>query len=80
MTDRSRSDNSSAFRKTEPVCINSGRIYDSCADKDCAQELPVFFTQPVQMKIDSAGSIRLVGADIITVCIKNEPMPFHKGF
>ncbi len=80
MTDKSRSDNSSRSCISDPVCINACRIYDSCADKDCAENLPVFFTQPVQMKIDSATGIRFAGADIITVYINNEPVPFHKGF
>ncbi len=80
MTDKNRNDRSPGFGDSEPVCINASRIYDSCAEKDCAEDLPVFFTQPVQQKIDSASSIRLIGTDIITVHIKNEPVPFHRGF
>ncbi len=80
MTDRNQNDRSSTFCNSEPVCINASRIYDSCADKDCAENLPVFFTQPVQQKIDNANSIRFVGADVITVYISSEPVPFHRGF
>lgn len=80
MTDKNQNDRSSVFRNSEPVCINASRIYDSCADKDCAENIPVFFTQPVQQKIDNASSIRLVGTDIITAYINSEPVPFHKGF
>ena len=28
----------------EAVCIDAGRIYDSCTDKDCLTDLQVFFT------------------------------------
>ena len=28
----------------EAVCINAGRIYDSCSDKDCLEDLRVYFT------------------------------------
>lgn len=68
------------FRPEETVCINASRIYDSCADKDCAEDLPVFFPHPIQQKIDNASSVRFCSADVITVYINLEPVPFHRGF
>ena len=67
-------------RYTEPVCIDARRIYDSCSDKDCMSDLPVFFTGPAQAKIDEAANIRLRDADIINVSLDVEPVPFHRGF
>ena len=29
----------------EAVCIDAGRIYDSCGDKDCLEDLRVYFTE-----------------------------------
>ena len=28
----------------EAVCIDAERIYDSCSDKDCLEDLQVFFS------------------------------------
>lgn len=64
----------------ESVCIDAMRVYDSCADKDCLEDLPVFFQQQTQQKIDNACNIRLRDVDVITVYINLEPVPFHRGF
>ena len=32
----------------ETVCINAPRIYDSCSDKDCLEDLPVLLTKAGQ--------------------------------
>lgn len=64
----------------ESVCIDAARVYDSCADKDCLENLPVFFQQCVQQRVDSACNVRLRDVDVITVYIDLEPVPFHRGF
>lgn len=64
----------------ESVCIDAMRVYDSCADKDCLEDLPVFFQQCTQQRIDGACNIRLRDVDVITVYINLEPVPFHRGF
>ena len=30
----------------ETVCIDAQRVYDSCGDKDCLEDLEVYFTPP----------------------------------
>ena len=67
-------------RCNEPVCIDAKRVYDSCGDKDCLSELPVFFTPGSQEVIDGAVSVRLRDADVADVVIDTEPVPFHRGF
>ena len=32
----------------EAVCIDAGRIFDSCSDKDCLEDLQVYFTDTTQ--------------------------------
>ncbi len=75
-------ENSESFERFggESVCIDASRIYDSCADKDCLDNLPVFFQQCVQPIIDNACNVRLKDVDVITVYIGLEPVPFHRGF
>ena len=64
----------------EAVCVDAGRVYDSCADKDCLEDLRVYFTERDQMIIDHAGSIRTRGAEVLNVCIDVEPLPFNRGY
>ncbi len=65
---------------TEPVCIDASRVYDSCGDKDCLEDLPVYFLTSAQEIVDRASSVRLHDVSVITVLIDLEPVPFHKGF
>ncbi|MCL2885106.1 MAG: hypothetical protein FWF49_06450, partial [Oscillospiraceae bacterium] len=64
----------------DAVCIDAGRVYDSCAEKDCMENLLVRFTQHDQMIIDHAVSVRGKRCEVITVFIDVEPLPFHSGF
>lgn len=65
---------------SEAVCIDAQRIYDSCGDKDCLADLRVYFTDRNQELVDSAVNVRLRDADILTVLVDIEPVPFHRGF
>ncbi len=65
---------------SDPVCIDARRVYDSCGDKDCLSDMPVFFTCEGQELIDSAVNVRLRDADVLNVMLDIEPVPFHRGF
>lgn len=67
-------------RCNEPVCIDAKRVYDSCGDKDCLSDLPVFMTEASQELINEAVNVRLRDADVLNVMIDTEPVPFHRGF
>ena len=64
----------------EAVCINASRIYDSCSDKDCLEDLPVLLTKPGQCMIDKAANVRLNDVNVCSVSIGLQPVPFNKGF
>lgn len=64
----------------EAVCIDAGRVYDSCSDKDCLEDLRVYFTERDQMVIDHAVSIRAKKVCIITTYIDVEALPFNRGY
>ncbi len=70
----------SGKRIKEAVCIDTGRVYDSCADKDCLADLRVYFTDYAQNVIDSAASIRCRGCDVINVFTETEKVPFNRGY
>ena len=64
----------------DAVCVDAGRVYDSCSDKDCLENMRVFFTERDQMIVDHAVSIRTKKADILTTYIDVEPLPFNRGY
>lgn len=64
----------------ETVCIDAMRVYDSCGDKDCLEDLPVYFTDACRQVIDKASNVRIRDVSVITVYLDLEPVPFHKGF
>lgn len=65
---------------SQSVCIDTLRVYDSCGDKDCLNDLRVYFTNCTQELIDSAVSVRIRDAEVISVLTDIEAVPFHKGF
>lgn len=64
----------------EAVCINTTKIYDSCKDKDCVDDLRVFPTQSSQVYIENALSIRPKQAVLLYVDVSVEPVNFNRGY
>ena len=64
----------------EQVCIDAYRVYDSCADKDCLENLRVNFNESGQHVIDQANSVRVKNVSVITTFIDIEPVPFRRGY
>lgn len=64
----------------ETVCIDALRVYDSCGDKDCLEDLEVYFTSETQRIVNQATNVRIRNAEVITALLDLEPVPFHKGF
>lgn len=64
----------------EAVCINTRKIYDSCKDKDCIDNLRVFPTASSQSYIDNALSIRPKSAELLYVAVNVEPISFNRGY
>ena len=61
----------------EAVCIDAERIYDSCSDKDCLEDLQVFFSDKTQPIIDKAASIKCKKVKVINVCVDVELSLIH---
>lgn len=64
----------------EAICIDTDRVYDSCADKDCLRDLRVYFTDNCGKIIENAIAVRSRGCEIINCVIDVEHVPFNKGF
>ena len=64
----------------EAVCVHTKKIYDSCKDKDCIEDLRFYPTQNSQSVIERAMSIRAGKAELLYVSIEVEPVSFNRGF
>ncbi len=64
----------------EAVCIDAGRVYDSCCDRDCLEDLRCFFTAQAQTYLNQAISVRLKSAQVLNVYLDVEPVNFNKCY
>lgn len=64
----------------EAVCIDAGRVYDSCCDRDCLEDLRCYFCPTDQQVIENAISIRLRCAEVLNVYVDVEQVNFNRGF
>lgn len=64
----------------EAVCVNTQKIYDSCRDKDCIEDLRVLPTPGSQYYIDTAFSIRPRSAELLYADVNVEAVTFNRGY
>ncbi|MDL2288955.1 hypothetical protein LJC32_06250 [Oscillospiraceae bacterium OttesenSCG-928-F05] len=64
----------------EAVCVHTKKVYDSCKDKDCLEDLRVYPTRESQCIIDRAINVKCRKAELLWVYIDVEPVPFNRGF
>lgn len=63
----------------EAVCIHTNKIFDSCRDKDCLEDLRVYLTASSQEAITTATSIRSRCAELVYASANVEPVTFNRG-
>ncbi len=71
-------DNDACIR--EAVCVHTKKIFDSCRDKDCAEDLRFYPALGCQEVIDRAVSIKPGTAELLYVYIDVEPVGFNRGY
>jgi len=72
--------NSAANKFKDAVCIDAGRIYDSCSDKECIENARVYFTDCVQREVNEAVGVKPRDIQVLTACLDLEPVPFNRGY
>ncbi|MCC8192711.1 MAG: hypothetical protein LIO41_06720 [Ruminococcus sp.] len=71
--------NSGGFKNS--VCIEVMRVFDSCSDKDCLEDLEVLFTSAEDIEtIESASFIKCKCVSVVNTVFGIEPVPFNRGF
>ena len=64
----------------EAVCIHTKKIFDSCRDKDCIEDLRFYPTVAGQDILNRAQSVKGGQAELLYTYINVEPVVFNRGF
>ena len=80
MAENNLQQNNDRNRIKEAVCICAERVYDSCCDRDCLEDLRCYFTEETQALVDAATSVKITGSKVLNVSIDVEPISFNKGY
>ena len=64
----------------EAVCIHTRKIYDSCRDKDCIEDLRFYPKAQYVDVINRALSVKGGSAKLLYVYVDVEPVSFNRGF
>ena len=64
----------------EAVCIHTHKIYDSCRDKDCIEDLRFYPTLAGQDILNRAQTVKGGKAELLYTYINVEPVVFNRGF
>ena len=64
----------------EAVCIHTRKIYDSCRDKDCIEDLRFYPKLECVDAINRALSVKGGTAKLLYVYVDVEPVSFNRGF
>lgn len=62
------------------TCVETKKVYDSCRDKECIENLRVYLTEAGQCLVDRAISVKAKKAEIIWIYSDVEPVQFNRGY
>lgn len=64
----------------ESVCIHTRKIFDSCRDKDCVEDLRFYPTEEAQALLETSQMAKGGSAELLYVYTDVEPVSFNRGF
>ncbi len=77
MADNMSRNDSGCFK--EAVCIDAYRVYDSCSERDCLEDLPVYFGAADQALVDASTNVKIKDVEVISIYLDLESLPFNRG-
>lgn len=63
----------------QAMSIHTKKITDSCRDKDCIEDLPVYLTSGCQALLDTCSGARVRCAELLSTYIDVEPVAFDRN-
>ena len=71
---------SGSERLTEAVSVHTRKIYDSCQDKDCVEDLRFYPDRESQQAVNTAIGLRARNVELLNVQVDVEPVAFNRGY
>ena len=67
-------------RATEAVSIHTRKIFDSCRDKDCIEDLRLYLDNDSQALVKNAIGVRARSAELLYSAVAVESVSFKRGY
>lgn len=67
-------------RATEAVSIHTRKIYDSCRDKDCIEDLRLYLDNDSQLRVKTAIGVRARSAELLYSAVAVDEVSFKRGY
>ena len=64
----------------EAVCIHTRKIYQTCRDKDCIEDLRVYLTESSRLALEGAFGVRPKSAELILAQPAVSEVSFNRGY
>ncbi len=64
----------------ESVCIHTGKVVDSCLDKDCIEDMRVYLTTDSQTALEQSTSTKARCAELLNILLDVQPVTFNRGY
>ncbi len=64
----------------EAVSVHTRKIYDSCRDKDCVEDLRFYPDVESQQAVNTAIGLRARSVELLNVQVDVEPVAFNRGY
>ncbi len=64
----------------EAVCVHTRKIYDSCRDKDCVEDLRLYPDAASYQYIAGAMGVRAKSAELLYAGVEVEEVAFNRGY
>lgn len=70
--------NMNRFR--EAVSVSADRIFDACSDRECLEDLQVYFTEEEIGLLEGASQVKCRAAEVMDMELALEPVAFNPGY
>lgn len=61
-------------------CIDTYKIFDSCRDQMCLEDLKIMLTDGSQELLNASGNVRVKMAKVVWLKVNTDEMPFNRGY
>ena len=69
-----------AGESNDVCCIDTYKIFDSCRDQMCLEDLKILMTDGAQELLNASANVRVKQAKVIWLRVNTDEMPFNRGY